>query len=97
MIDKRFKQGKLLLESEQIILKERFEKIHIREEELKDKEKSFEEMHTTMFEEFRKIGEASETFKICEDDVKEKEDIFETKEIIKKQNLPAGIELNQSY
>ena len=68
--DKHLKQGKLFLESEQIILKDKFKKIHIREEELKDKAETFEEMNSTMLEEFRRIGEASETFKICEEESK---------------------------
>ena len=39
-------------------------------------------MNPTMLEEFRNIGELSETFKICEEEIKEKEEKIETKEII---------------
>ena len=83
--DKTFKQEKILLESEQKCLQKKCEKMYFREVELKGKEETFEEMNKTMLNEMKKIGEASQIFRIGEDETKEDGDISMMKERGSKQ------------
>ena len=77
MSNTHIKQEQMLLQSERIFLKNKCEKIDIREEELKDKEEKFEEM--------KRIGEACEISCVRKDELKEQEDISMIKESVSKQ------------
>ena len=55
--------------------------MYFREVELKGKEETFEEMNTTMLNELKKIGEASQIFRIHGDEMKEDGDISIIKEM----------------